>query len=108
VLCRAQRSSLLEALAAKNWTTLRGPERHSRFLAALRARSFCFRAHWRGTATTTLSTLGLATLAPLRFVLETFVGEEHLFAGGKNKLSTTLRTLQDTIVIFHEPLSPCP
>jgi hypothetical protein len=29
-----------------------------------------------------------------------------LFAGGKYELSTALGTLQDLIVIFHEPLSP--
>src|SRR6266849_3302038 len=44
----------------------------------------------------------------LGFVFEAFVGEKHLFAGGKNELSTTFRTLQYSIVIFHEPLSPGP
>src|SRR6266568_567340 len=45
----------------------------------------------------------------LGFVFEAFVGKKHLFAGGKYELSTTLRTLQHLVVVFHEPLSlvPC-
>jgi hypothetical protein len=49
-----------------------------------------------------------ASLAALWFVFEAFVGEEHLFAGGKYEFSATLRTLQYPIVVFHEPLSPGP
>lgn len=52
--------------------------------------------------------LGLAALASLGLVLETFVGEKHLLAGSKNKLSTAFRTLQDPVVVFHEPFSRCP
>jgi hypothetical protein len=65
----------------------------------------------RGAATSTAATfraLGLATLASFWFVLETFVGEKHLFAGSKNKLSAAFRTLQDSIVVFHEPFSRGP
>ena len=51
----------------------------------------------------TFGTLGFASLATFGFVLEALVGEEHLFAGSKDKLSTTFRTLQDLIVEFHEP-----
>ena len=50
----------------------------------------------------------LTSFAALRFVFESLVGEKHLFAGRKNEFSTTLRTLQYPIVIFHEPLSPGP
>jgi hypothetical protein len=60
---------------------------------------------------TTASALGpfrFASLAALGFVLEAFVGKKHLFAGGKNEFSATLRTLQYSIVVFHEPLSPGP
>jgi hypothetical protein len=59
-------------------------------------------------ATAALGPLGLARLAALRFVLEAFVGEKHLFAGGKNEFSAAFRTLQYSIVVFHEPLSPGP
>ena len=55
--------------------------------------------------------LGASCFAPftsLRFVLETLVGEKHLFAGGKYKLGAALRTLQDPIVIFHEALPSSP
>jgi hypothetical protein len=47
---------------------------------------------------------GLAGFAPFWLVLETFVGEEHLFAGSEYKLGATLRTFQDLIVEFHDPL----
>jgi hypothetical protein len=59
-------------------------------------------------STSTLGAFRLASLAALGFVLEAFVGEKHLFAGGKNEFSATLRTLQYSIVVFHEPLSPGP
>jgi hypothetical protein len=107
----AKGAALLEALTAKDRTSLRGPEGDSRILATLGASRLRFGAHLRGAATsasTTFSALGFAALAPFRLVLETFVGEEHLFAGSKNKLSAALRTLQDPVVIFHEPLSPYP
>jgi len=106
---RAQSAPLLEAFAAKDWPSLRGPEGNCRLLSTLRARRLRFRAHLRGvTASAAFGALGLATFAPLRLVLETFVGEKHLFAGSKNKFSAALRTLQDSVVVFHEPLSPCP
>ena len=59
---------------------------------------------WSGT----LRASCFAPFTSLRFVLEAFVGEKHLFAGGKYKLGAALRTLQDPIVIFHEalPLAP--
>jgi hypothetical protein len=104
----AERAALLEALAAKNGTSLSGPEGDSRFLSTLRASGFCFRAHLRGASSASFSALGLAALAPFRLVLEAFVGEKHLFAGRKNKFSAALRTLQHPVVVFHEPLSPCP
>jgi len=59
-------------------------------------------------ATAALGPLGLARLAAFRFVLEAFVGEKHLFAGGKNEFSAAFRTLQYSIVVFHEPLSLVP
>jgi hypothetical protein len=48
-----------------------------------------------------LRTLGFAVLTPLGLVFEALVGEEHLFAGGENKLLTAFRTLQDLIMVFH-------
>jgi hypothetical protein len=60
------------------------------------------------TTTAGVRSLSFAALAPLRFVLKAFVGEKHLFAGSKYKLGATLRTLQDLIVVFHEPLSLAP
>jgi hypothetical protein len=60
------------------------------------------------TATAALGPFRFAGFAALGFVFESLVGEKHLFAGRKNEFSTTLRTLQYSIVIFHEPLSPGP
>jgi hypothetical protein len=48
-----------------------------------------------------LGTLGFAVLTPLGLVFEALVGEEHLLAGGENKLLTALRTFQNLIVVFH-------
>jgi hypothetical protein len=60
------------------------------------------------STTATLGPFRFAGFAALGFVFESLVGEKHLFAGRKNEFSTTLRTLQYSIVIFHEPLSPGP
>ena len=93
---RTERATLLEALAAKNRASLCGPEGDSRILSTLGTRRFRFGAHLRGAATSTctaFSAFGFAALAPFRLVLETFVGEKHLLAGRKNKLSAALRTL---------------
>jgi hypothetical protein len=94
----AERAALLEAFAAKNWTSLCGPKGNRGFLAALGAGGLCFRAHLGGAATcacasAAFSPLGLAAFASFRFVLETFIGEKHLLARSKNKLSAAFRTL---------------
>jgi hypothetical protein len=87
-------AALLEALAAKNRTSLCGPERHRGVLSALGAGGLCFRTHLgRAAASTAFSALGLAAFASFRLVLETLIGEKHLLASGKNKLSAALRTL---------------
>jgi hypothetical protein len=100
---------LLKTFAAKDWTSLCGPEGHGGVLSALGAGGLRFRTHLRGaTASAAFRALRFATFASFRFVLESFVGEKHLLAGSKNKFSAALRTLQDPVVIFHEPLSPCP
>src|SRR5229473_5503810 len=106
-LCRAHCPSLLEAFPAKHRPPLCGTEGDGGFLPALRAVCFRFRAHRGGVAAATaaLGAFCLATFAALGFVFEPLVGEKHLFAGGKNELSAALRTLQHSIVIFHEPLS---
>jgi hypothetical protein len=71
----------------------------------LRARGFRLCSHLGGVSAapaTTLGALGFAAFATLRFVLESFISEEHLFAGCKYKLGTAFRTLQNPIVEFHE------
>jgi hypothetical protein len=44
-------------------------------------------------ASSALGSFGLASFAALGFVFKAFVGEKHLFAGGKNEFSAALRTL---------------
>jgi hypothetical protein len=108
-LARTHGSPLLEALPAEHRPPLRRTKRNSRFLSALRAIRLGFRAHLRtapASPTTTFGAFRFAAFATLGFVFEAFVGEKHLLAGGKYKLSATLRALQDLIVVFHEPLSP--
>jgi hypothetical protein len=107
-LTRTHGSPLLEALPAEHRSPLRGTEGHCGFLSALRAIRLGFRAHLRTApaSPTTFGAFRFTAFATLGFVFEAFVGEKHLFAGGKYKLSATLRTLQDLIVVFHEPLSP--
>jgi len=104
----AHGSALLEAFPAEDWAALRRTEGNGGVLAALRTGGLGLRAHLRRAASTagacTFGALGFATLATFRFVFEAFVGEEHLFAGRKDKLRTTFGTLQDLIVEFHEPL----
>src|SRR5258707_9868978 len=105
-LRRAHRPALLEAFPAKHRPALCGTEGNCGFLPALRAVGLRFRAHRRGVTTAALGALGLASFAAFRFVFEAFVGEKHLFAGGKNEFSTALRALQHLVVVFHDPLSP--
>src|SRR5579864_9442089 len=104
----AHSTPLLETFAAEYGATLRGTEGHRRFFAALRTVGLGFGAH-RGIAASPAASafgaLGFASLTALGLVLEALVREKHLFARGKNKLGATLRTLQDLIVVFHEPLS---
>src|ERR1700722_13611271 len=103
----AHGAALLEAFPAEDWAALRRTEGNGGVLAALRTGGLGLRAHLCGAAATaracTFSALGFATFATFGFVFEAFVGEEHLFTGRKDKLRTTLGTLQDLIVEFHEP-----
>jgi hypothetical protein len=105
---RAHGAALLKAFPAKHRASLCRPERHGGFLSALRTVGLGFRAHLQaasvGVSPAALGASGLAPLTSLGFVLEAFVGEKHLFTGGKYELGAALRTLQDPIVIFHEAL----
>jgi hypothetical protein len=107
VLGGAHGAALLEALAAEDRPTLRWAEGDSGLLAALGTSGFGFGADLRAAACATrrtLGALGFAGFAAFGFVLEAFIGEKHLFAGGEDKLRTAFGTLQDFIVEFHEPL----
>jgi len=98
----------LKAFPAEHRAPLGWPEGNCRILSALRASGLRFCSHRRTSGacsgTAAFRSLCLAGFATFRFVLKAFVGEKHLLAGSKYKLGATLRTLQDPIVEFHEPL----
>jgi hypothetical protein len=103
----AHGAALLEAFAAEDWAALGRAEGYRRVLTALGAGGFGLGTHLRSATTVgadAFRALSLATFATFGFVFEALVGEEHLFAGSKDKLRTTFGTLQDLIVEFHEPL----
>jgi len=102
-LC-AQPAPLLKTFAAVHRTSLRWPERNRRLFAALRADRLGFHAlngSGGGRAVGSLHAVRLTRLAPLRFVLEAFVGEKHLLAGSEYEFSSTFGALQDLVMIFH-------
>src|SRR5690349_24548724 len=108
-LRRAHCPPLLKAFPAEDRASLRRPERNRGFFSALRAAGFGFGAN-RGRsaspAATGLRAFCFTTFAALGFVLESFVGKEHLFAGGKNEFGATLRALQYFVVVFHGSVPP--
>ena len=99
-----QPAPLLKAFSAVHRTSLRWPERDRRFFAALRADRFGFHAlngSAGGRTVGSLHAVCLTRLAPLRFVLEAFVGEKHLLASGEYEFGSTIGALQDLVMIFH-------
>ena len=86
----------LEALTAEHGPALRGFERHGGFDAALRTVRSGLGAgqvYASGTGPGTLRAsraFGFAGFTALGIVLEGFVEEENLFAGGEKELSPTL------------------
>ena len=105
MLGSAHCATLLEAFPAEDRAALRRAKRNGGFFAALRAVGLGLCPHGRRSAASRrLSPFCFTPFAALRFVLEPLVGEKHLFAGSKNELAATLRTLQHLIVVFHEPL----
>jgi hypothetical protein len=104
----AHGAPLLETLPAEDRASLRWPERNGGFLPALRAAGFGLCADGRGTSPDGFGAFGLTSLAALRLVLEALVGEKHLFAGSEHEFGSTLRALQNLVVVFHGsvPLDP--
>jgi hypothetical protein len=98
---RTHGPSLLKTFATVNGTALRGLERNGGFFPTLRTGRLRFGSLEIRCLACVIRTFCLAGFAPLGFVLETLVGEKHLFAGGKHKLCTALRALQDLIPVLH-------
>jgi hypothetical protein len=88
---------LLEAGPAQHGPTLGWLEGNRGGGATLRTGGPGLRAHTRAAA----GALRLALLAVLGVVLELFVVEEKLLAGGENELSAAIDALQNSIGKFH-------
>src|SRR5690349_21593028 len=96
-------TTLLEALAAEYWATLRGFEGHSRFLAAMRTSraglDLLITIYW--SCAQCVRPFCLAGFAPFRFILELLVVEEELFAGGEQKFRAAVDALEQPVLEFH-------
>jgi len=106
-LGRAHGSPLLETFPAKNRAPLGWPERYRGFLSALRTTGLGLRTDRRGASSSDcFGAFGFTGFAALGLVLEAFVCEKHLFAGGKYEFGPALRALQNLVVVFHESVPP--
>jgi len=96
-------ATLLEAFAAEDRTSLRRLKRDGGLFAAMRAARarlyFLIAVH--GSRAHGSNALGLARLAALGLVLELFVVEEKLFAGGEEKLRAAIDALEQPVLEFH-------
>src|SRR5260370_36408502 len=112
-LRRTHGSPLLKTFAAEYGTSLCRAKRNGGFLPALRTTGLGLRTHRAAVraAARRLRALGLAGLAAFGRVLKALIGEKHLVAGRKYKLSATLRAFQNLVMVFHgsgPPLRPQP
>lgn len=100
---RSSGTTLLEALPAKHWPSLRRFKRHSRLLAAVRAGSarFYFLIAVLRCRADSSSAFCLTRLAALGLVLELFIVEEKLFASREEKLRAAVDALQQPVLEFH-------
>jgi hypothetical protein len=98
----SDRSSLLKALPAIHGTPLRRLEGDRGLFTALRADRLRFHPlRISRIPVVPLRAICLARLAPLRLVLETLVGEEHLLAGGEDEFRSAIDALQHLVMVFH-------
>lgn len=99
----ASGAALLEAFATEHRTPLCWLKRDGRFFAAMRAARA--RLHFlisvcRSRADSS-NAFSFAGLAALWLVLELFVVEEKLFAGGEEKLRAAVDALEQPVLEFH-------
>ena len=97
-------AALLEAFAAKYWTSLRRLERHSSLLAAMGtgSASFDLLIRVRRRRSDRSCPLCFAGFAALGLVLELLVVKEELFARREEKLRAAVYALQQPVLEFHE------
>ncbi len=91
-------TSLLEARPAEHRTTLRRLKRDRGFGGALRTNCPGFCTH---AVAGSGHALNLALFAPLWIILELLIVKEQLFASSKDKVVTTIRTLQYLVDEIH-------
>jgi hypothetical protein len=97
--CRRNgRSPLLETGSTKHGATLRGLKGNGGFRSALRTDCPRFCAH---PIAGSCHALDFALFATLWIVFELLIVKEQLFAGGKDKVVTTIRTFQYLIDEIH-------
>ena len=102
--CRSRSFALLEAFAAKYWTSLGRFEWHRSF--ALAARTDCLGLYPLVVASPLRQTeragpFFLALFTALGFVLELFVVKEELFTGCEHEICAAVDTLQNLILELH-------
>ena len=99
----ASGAALLEAFATEHRTPLCWLKRDGRFFAAMRAARA--RLHFlisvRRSRADSSNAFSFAGLAALGLVLELFVVEEKLFAGGEEKLRAAIDALEQPVLEFH-------
>jgi hypothetical protein len=99
----------LEALAAKNRTSLRWLERDSSFPLAAGANGLGFHSLIVAAVLRQpqrLCAFTLAVFAAFRFVFELFIVKEELFASGENKVGATIYTLENFVLEVHFESAP--
>jgi hypothetical protein len=103
---------VLEALAAEDGASLSGLEGDGGLFAAGGAIGAGLHlgvlalAGSVGLQAELFGAFGLAAFAALGFVLELFVVEEELFAGGEDEIGTTVDALESLVLEFHSNLPP--
>ena len=88
--------SLLKALPAKHWASLRRLERYSGFTLASGTDGLGFNSLVVAAILRQSQSLGpfaLAVFATFRFVLELLIVEEKLFTSGENEVGAAVHTL---------------
>jgi hypothetical protein len=94
----------LEALFTEDGSPLRWSKRHGRFLATGRTSCDRFNTFTGHRARRATGPFDLTVLAPFRFVLEVFVGEELLLSRRPDEFRATVNAPEDPVLELHRSL----